>query len=217
MYVKDMMIENPITIGKDTKITAALDLMLGNNIHRLPVVDKAGNLIGIITESLIKDGASTRATSLSIYELNYLLSKTEVEEVMIKKVITIDKGAFVEEAARIMRENNIGCLPVVEEGKVIGIITTNDILDALMNLLGYRSNGSKYIIRIEEDRVGLLEAISSTFHKENVSISNMSIFYGKEDIDVIVIAHNENYDDMKSALEKEGFNVSYAGLHRPLD
>lgn len=212
MYIKDAMVENPFVITKDTKITVALDIMNQNEFHRLPVVDEDGKIIGLITEGIITDNPSNKATSLSVYELNYLFSKTPVEDIMIKDVITIGKDAFLDEAAAFMRQNGIGCLPVVENEKVIGIVTDNDIFDAFANLLGYNVEGSKYIIDIEEDKVGIIESIAMCFVKESVSIATISTYYGSSGIQIIIIANGRNVEEMKKALEDEGFNVAYAAL-----
>lgn len=212
MYVKDAMVKDPISIRKDTKITVALDIMNEYEFHRLPVIDEDENVIGLITEGIITDNPSNKATSLSVYELNYLFSKTPVEDIMIKDVITIDEDAFLEEAADLMRKNGIGCLPVVEGNKIIGILTDNDIFDAFVSLLGYDVPGSKYIINIEEDKVGIIEKIASCFVKQNVSIATIATYYGSYGIQIIIIANGRNVEEMKAALEADGFEVAYAEL-----
>ena len=127
MYVKDHMTEKPYTITKDVVISKAVEIMRKNHFHRLPVVDDQGKLIGLVTGGLVKEKSGASSTSLSIYELNYLLSKTQVQDIMITDVKTISQDVFVEVAAQTMLENEISVLPVVDENnKVIGIIT--DIL-----------------------------------------------------------------------------------------
>ena len=128
MYVKDHMTEKPYTITKDVVISKAVEIMRKNHFHRLPVVDDQGKLIGLVTGGLVKEKSGASSTSLSIYELNYLLSKTEVQDIMITDVKTISQDVFVEVAAQTMLENEISVLPVVDENnKVIGIITDKDI------------------------------------------------------------------------------------------
>ena len=163
MYVKDTMTIDPFCINKDTKVSHALDIMNQNEFHRLPVVDNNGKLIGLITEGTITESSPSKATSLSIHEINYLLSKTPVEDIMIKNVKAIEPNALLEEAATLMRTHQIGCLPVVENDKVVGIITDNDIFDAFINLLGYNVSGSRYVINIKQDSCGVITNMTKCF------------------------------------------------------
>jgi acetoin utilization protein AcuB len=135
MYVKDHMTPNPYTITKDVVISKAVEIMRKNHFHRLPIVDEQGRLTGLVTGGLVEEQSGANSTSLSIYELNYLLSKTKVADIMIKgkDVKTISQDVFVEVAAQTMLDNEISCLPVVDEDMaVLGLITT----DQISNLLG---------------------------------------------------------------------------------
>ena len=172
MLVKDRMTANPYCISKDTSISAALDLMAERDFHRIPVA--AGQeLVGLVTEGTIAENTPSKATSLSVYELNYLLAKSTVESVMIKDVVTIHPDALLEEAAVLMRQHDIGCLVVTEGRKVVGIITQNDIFEAFIDLLGYYEEGSRYVIAVE-DKPGVLAAIAAEFAKNGVSINGVN-------------------------------------------
>ena len=161
MLVKDRMTANPYCISKDTSISAALDLMAERDFHRIPVA--AGQeLVGLVTEGTIAENTPSKATSLSVYELNYLLAKSTVESVMIKDVVTIHPDALLEEAAVLMRQHDIGCLVVTEGRKVVGIITQNDIFEAFIDLLGYYEEGSRYVIAVE-DKPGVLADLTGLF------------------------------------------------------
>ena len=151
MYVKNRMTKNPITISPDSTISEVLDLMAQKNVHRLPVVE-GDTLIGLLTEGVIQENSPSHASSLSIHEINYLLSKTMVKDIMIRKVITIGPDALLEEAALLMKKNEIGGLPVVVGNKLVGIITVNDILGAFVDLLGYYQPGSRVVIEVSNDR-----------------------------------------------------------------
>ena len=118
MSVKDFMSTNLITVSPTTPIFDAVDLMKQHKIHRLPVVEGT-TLIGLITEGVIQEALPSKATSLSVYEVNYLLNKTSVKEIMIKKVETIGPDALLEDGIAQMRQNNVGVLPVIEEGKLV--------------------------------------------------------------------------------------------------
>ncbi len=207
MYVKDNMIPSPITIKPDQSVSEAVDLMSENKLHRLPVVDDQGKLIGLVTESVISRNTPNSASSLSVYELNYLLNKLKISDIMIRDVKTIGKDALLEEAATVLRKYDIGCLPVTEEdGKLIGIITHNDIFTAFIDLLGYNHNGMRYVISISEDKPGILEDVARIFKEEDISISNLAVYNNTRGIEVVVIA--KGYDDVTQKLKDAGYNVT---------
>ncbi len=207
MYVKDTMTANPYCISKDTKVSHALDVMNQNEFHRLPVINEKGKLIGLITEGTITESSPSKATSLSIHEINYLLSKTPVEDIMIKYVKSIAPDALLEEAATMMRTYQIGCLPVVEDDQVIGIITDNDIFDAFINLLGYNVEGSRYVVNIEQDTYGVMYNLTKCFADKKISITNISTYYGPRGIEIIIITKDKDTKGMKKVLIDAGFDV----------
>ena len=207
MYVKDNMIPSPITIRPDQSVSEAVDLMSENKLHRLPVVDDQEKLIGLVTESVISRNTPNSASSLSVYELNYLLNKLKISDIMIRDVITIGKDALLEEAATVLRKFDIGCLPVTEEdGRLIGIITHNDIFTAFIDLLGYNHSGMRYVISISEDRPGIMEDVARIFKEEEVSISNLAVYNNTRGIEVVVIA--KGYDDVTQKLKDAGYKVT---------
>jgi len=125
--IKDWMTRDVKTIGPDTNVPEAHRIMTQNNIRRLPVLD-GGKLVGIVTRGDVRGAEASDATSLSIWELNYLLSRLEISKVMTKRPITISAESTIREAAQTMLDNKISGLPVVDErGKVVGIITESDI------------------------------------------------------------------------------------------
>lgn len=207
MYVKDNMIAHPITLKPDQSVSEAVDLMSENSLHRLPVVDDNGKLLGLITETVITSNTPNNASTLSVFELNYLLNKLSIKDIMIKDVKTINKDALLEEAATIMRKYNVGCLPVVEEdNKLIGIITHNDIFTAFVDLLGYNHNGMRYVISIPEDKTGIMENIASIISKNGVSISNLAVYNNTRGIEVVVITYG--YEDLSEKLKEAGYKVT---------
>lgn len=206
MYVKDRMTPNPYCISKDTAISAALDIMADRNFHRIPVVD-GKKLVGLVTEGTIAENTPSKATSLSIYELNYLLSKNKVDSVMIRDVVTIAPSALLEEAAVLMRKNDIGCLVVVENNEVVGIITQNDIFEAFVDLLGYYEEGTRYVIEVSEDKPGVLAELTGCFFNSNAHITNLAVYHRSEIIDVVIRARNVEPTSMKETLREKGFKV----------
>ncbi len=206
MYVKDWMTKDPYCISKDTSISAALDIMQDRDFHRIPIVE-GKKLVGLVTEGTIAEHTPSKATSLSMHELNYLLSKNKVDAVMIKNVITISPDALLEEAAVLMRKHTIGCLVVVEKDEVVGIITQNDIFEAFIDLMGYYREGQRYVIEIEEDKPGVLAKIGQCFSDESISISNLAVYHRPDRIEVVVLANGNNGDKMKQVLTDKGYKV----------
>lgn len=208
--VKDFMTKDVITCEPDEKITKVIDLMNSKKIHRLPVVDANNQLIGIITEGMIA-GANNSATSLSIFELNYLLSKTDVKTVMIKKVIKINENELMEAAAQKMLQNDIGCLPVVNENdQVVGILTQNDIFKSFLDVLGWDHTGSRITLEVK-DEVGALEKIAKIFADQHVSISNIGVYASKDGVASMVIrSDTKEIEALKSSLEQGGYVVQEA-------
>ena len=208
--VTDFMTKDVITCEPDEKITKVIDLMNTKHIHRLPVVDANGKLTGMITEGMIA-GANNSATSLSIFELNYLLSKTDVKTVMIKNVISIRENELMEEAAQKMLQNDIGCLPVTDrDGKVVGILTQNDIFKSFLNVLGWENTGSRITLEVK-DEVGALEKISKIFADQAVSISNIGVYASQDGVASMVIrSDTTQIDPITKALEEGGYTVQEA-------
>lgn len=129
-FVRDWMTPNPITIVPKTTLPDAHKLMTESNIRRLPVVDR-GRLVGIVTLGDVREAQPSDATSLSIYELHYLLSKLTVDQIMTREPLTIAPEATIREAARLMLDHKIGGLPVMAQERLVGIITESDIFRVL--------------------------------------------------------------------------------------
>src|SRR4030043_2143264 len=127
MRIRDMMTKNPVTVDSETLVMDAQKIMKENNVRRLPIVDK-GKLLGIVTKHYILEASPSPATSLSVHELNYLLSKMKVKEIMKKNPLTLTPDTPFEEALRIGQEKKIGSFPVVDNGKLVGIATETDTI-----------------------------------------------------------------------------------------
>lgn len=207
MYVKDSMSKDLQVIKPNQTISEAIEAMSLKSLHRLPVVDDNNKLVGLITESMITSNTSNNASSLSVFELNYLLNKLKVSDVMIKDPVTINEDALLEEAATVMNNSKIGCLPVVDRDNVlIGIITHNDIFTAFINLLGYKHNGLRYVINVKEDKPGIMAEIAKCFKDNNLSITNLAVYNTVRGIEVVVISADKN--DISKQLIQIGFNVT---------
>ena len=153
MLVKERMSRRPILCTPDLPVSDALDQMKKERIRRMPVVDKNGHLVGIVSDKDLLRASPSPATSLSVWEITYLLSKLKIADVMTKKVITVVEDTPIEDAARVMVDNKIGGLPVVNEGgAVVGIITETDIFKTFIELLGARKNGVRITMYVTDVR-----------------------------------------------------------------
>ncbi|MGQ9780048.1 MAG: CBS and ACT domain-containing protein [Bacillota bacterium] len=174
MFVRNWMTENPMTVTENVPVLEAGEIMRRNGFSRLPVV-RDGRLVGIVTEMDIIRVSPSPATTLSVFEMNYLLSKLTVKDVMTKNPKTIAPEATLEEAAVLMRDYKIGALPVVEDGKLVGIITESDIFDAFISLMGLREASSRITLEVE-DRVGVLAEITQMIKDRGINIITMATF-----------------------------------------
>src|SRR4030042_6173188 len=141
MLVGSIMSRDLITVTDKTAIDEALRGMREKKVRRLPVLNAKGKLVGIVAEKDMLYAAPPPATSLSIHEIHYLVSKLTVEEIMTKNVITVTDDTPLEEAASVMADKRIGALPVMHDGKLVGIVTETDIFKAFLDLLGAREPG----------------------------------------------------------------------------
>ena len=150
MIISRVMTKNPVFAHPEMNVNDIRSLMDKEKIGHVPVLDKNNSLIGLVTrEDLIKAGPSA-ATSLDMYEISYLLSKITVKDVMEKNVVTVGENEVVEEAARIMADKGIGCLPVMRGNLLVGIITDTDLFHVFVNAFGARHQGVRFTCNIRE-------------------------------------------------------------------
>ena len=149
MLVGERMSRPVITVSDDAPIMEAFDLLKRENIRRAPVV-KDGKLVGIISDHDLLNASPSQATTLSVYELPYLLGKIKVRDVMTKEVISVAEDTPIEEAARIMADNKLGGLPVLRDRQVVGVITETDLFKIFLELMGARDKGVRATFLVEE-------------------------------------------------------------------
>lgn len=207
MYVKDWMTKDPIVLSPNDSITDAFDVMKKGDFHRVPICQN-GKLVGLITGSTLADFAPSKATTLSVYEINSLLNKTECKDIMITDVHTISPDALLEEAAEKMNIYNVTCLPVVDSNNmIVGIITQKVIFGAFIDLMGYYSKGSRVVIDVPQDEVGILKKLGTVLAESNINITHFIVtrYNG-----VQIVIRTSDVDDLKvtSILESHGFKVS---------
>ncbi|RSI47928.1 CBS domain-containing protein [Streptococcus sanguinis] len=200
MAVKDFMTRKVVYISPNTTIAHAADMMREQELHRLPVIEN-DQLVGLVTEGTIAEASPSKATSLSIYEMNYLLNKTKVGDVMIRDVVTISQFASLEDATYLMLKNKIGILPVVDNEQLYGVITDRDIFKAFLEVSGYGEEGVRLRF-VTENKVGVLEQIIRLLVEENLNISNTVNIPRKDGKVVIEVQLAGNID---TALLKKKF------------
>ena len=208
MYVRDIMTTNVVTIPSSTSIADAKRIMEAHHIRRLPVVDK-GKLVGIVTENRLESVSPSKATSLTVWQLSYLLDRTPVKEIMEGNVMTITPDATVEESVAIAQGSRVGALVVVEDGRVVGICTTNDFFYKIVNkVLGLGEPGT----RIEVTGGGeskALEEVISTVNRHGLKITTLHIIPSSEAIekDAVVHVDSDNVSQLITELEGKGYPV----------
>ena len=167
MLVRDWMTRGPVTVTPDTPVMDALKLISERRVRRLPVV-RDGKLVGITTRKDLKDAMPSKATTLSVWELNYLLSKLTVEEIMGRPVITAQEDEYMEDAALRMQEHKFGGLPVLNaQGQMTGIITTSDVIRAFTTILGMNEGGQRLTLDMP-DVPGSLERAAQAVQPSNI-------------------------------------------------
>ena len=175
MYVSDWMTTRVFTVGPDDYLSDAITLIRERNIKHLPVV-KGGRIAGIISDRDIKEFSPSKATSLDIYELHYLLANTRIKEVMRPKVVTTTPDTPVEEAAMIMLDKNIGCLPVVADGCLSGIISDRDIFHAMVDITGVRHGGHRVTV-VLSDQPGSIREVGDVIRKHGFHLQGILTSY----------------------------------------
>ncbi len=175
MYVSDWMTKNVHTVSPDDYLSDAIALMKEQEIRHVPVV-KNGKLKGMISDRDIKEFTPSKATSLDIYELHYLLAKTKIKEIMKTKVVTTTPETPVEEAAMILLDRKIGCLPVLVNDGIAGIISDRDIYRALVDITGVRHGGHRICVTIE-DRPGSIKEVADIVRRHNYRLQGILTSY----------------------------------------
>lgn len=208
MFVKNKMTTNPFTVSPDNNVPEAHEIMKTHGIKRLPVI-KDGKLVGIVSKEDILRASPSQATTFSINEVTYLLSKTKISQIMKKEPISISPDALLEEAALLMRDNAIGFLPVVENNKLVGIITEGDIFDSFIEMLAFRDRGTRLTIEAD-DEPGILANLTGIFGSHGANITHVAVYRGSSGKSSVVIGVNSlNTAEMEKSIEEQGFRILY--------
>jgi acetoin utilization protein AcuB len=200
MQVGERMSHPIISVAPDMPVHDALDMFKRERIRRAPVV-KDGKLVGIVSDHDLLNASPSPATSLSIWEMNYLLSKIKVSDVMTKKVLTVDEETPIEEAARIMADNKVGGVPVMRDGHVVGIITETDLFKVFLEFMGAREKGVR-ITALLDEKPGQLAKITKAISEAGGNFVAFGQFYGEDPSNRIVTFKVKNLekDEAKKAI-----------------
>jgi acetoin utilization protein AcuB len=209
MRVKNRMTRAPITVQPKTSYNEALRLMEQNNINHLPVLNKKGELVGIVTQHDMLEAEPSRVSTLSIFEIASLLDKVTMDQIMSRPVKAIQGDCSISEAAHFMLEEDVGCLPVMEEGKMVGIITDNDIFKTFVEVTGGGESGTRVEAKLP-NVMGQLAAFTKAVTESGAWIVSLALTYD-ESGDFFFIDMKERGGDetkLKEELEKMG-SVEY--------
>lgn len=207
MFVRDSMTANPITIHSSTPVLEAINILKKHKLRQLPVVDN-NKIVGLVSRYDLMTVSPSPASTLSVYEINYLLSKMVVKDCMNKNPIAIQPETNIEEAALLMRDNQLDALLVTENSKLIGIITESDIFDQLIKIFGFRKAGSRLVVEVV-DKVGVLADLVDEVR--NMGINLIGVALNEKDDQKIQIMVRVSVADPSELVEKikskEGFKI----------
>ena len=209
MYVSERMTRYPATVMPNYSVSKAYQIMTEGHYSQLPVVDSDNKLIGLVTEKLLAEVNPSSATSLSVYEINYLLSKTKVQDIMKTGIFKINKDALIEVLLQfIMKENRISSLPVVEgDNYLAGIITRTDIFKAFIDIMGVKATGTRIAITTE-DKVGVLADITSILAQHNINIRNITDISENGKSEITIKVRSLDATAAVEDINAKGYNVT---------
>ncbi len=208
MFVKSRMTAKPFTVTPDNTVPEAVAIMTAHRVRHLPVLSE-GRVVGVVSKGDLAAAGPSRATTFSAGEINYLLSKLRVSKVMTRDPIVISSDALLEEAAVLMRDNKIEMLPVVDDGKLVGVITESSILDAYIEILGFRDRGTRLTIEAS-DSPGTLARLSGITGRHGANITHLAVYRGLGENSFVVVGLNVlDTEELEAEMEQAGFKVLY--------
>lgn len=205
MLVREWMTPDPQTVNASTPVMEAMQRLREGGFRRLPVVQN-GKLIGIVTDRDLKEATPSKATTLSIYELNYLLSKLVVKDVMRSPVITVRMDDPIEQAALLMEEHRISGLPVLDNGNLVGILTITDLMRALVSFLALREGGKRVTVELP-DEPGVLARVANQGAPSNIVAAVTTGIQAGHKRRLVLRATGEGADEFADRLKSAGIEV----------
>jgi acetoin utilization protein AcuB len=212
MRIRDFMSTNVVAVDEKTSLHDARKIMDAHKIRRLPVMKK-DKLVGLVTKHMLLEAAPSPATTLSIHELHYLLAKTTVKDIMVKNPYTISPDTPAEEALQLGQEMGYGAFPVVEDGRLVGVVTESDIVRLMTRVLGMREQGKRIDIRANKEFGNMQRIMKTLDDHKTVLLSMMSLppEHSDEDWLVVLRLKSEDAEPIAKELKSSGFNVTYVG------
>jgi len=214
MQLRDIMTTNVVAVKSDTAFTNIRDLMRTHKIERIPVVDK-GKLVGLVTKENLLRVRPSPATSLSVWEITSLLADLKAKDIMVKNVVTASADMTIESAIALAQGKKVGCLPVMDNGKLVGIVTTNDFFYKILNpLLGIGEPGSRITIHDAQqtkDKREIYEVIGK--HNANVITSIYMSHPGTQERDLTIHLDVEDVGSIVKDLEMLKYKVEVRERH----
>lgn len=209
MLVKDRMTRDLVTITPDTSFPDAFSILRDKKIRHLPVLDKK-KLVGVVAQTDLLHASPSSATTLTVFEINYLLANLHVKEVMSSPPITVHEDDPLEEAARVMVEKKVGCLPVMSNGDLVGMITETDIFESFVEILSGREASLRVSIRVPNVR-GELARLAGIIAGAGGNICSVASFRGESPEHLYVTFRLEGVDEetLLARLEAEGETVTH--------
>jgi len=211
MRIRDFMSTNVVAVDEKTSLHDARKIMEAHRIRRLPVMKK-DKLVGLVTERMLLEASPSPATALSIHELHYLLAKMTVKDIMVKKPYTISPDMPPEEALQLGQEMGYGGFPVVEEGRLVGVVTESDIVRLMTRVLGVTKKGKRITISAS-DEFGNMQRIMQILDKHKAVLLSLMSLKEPEERDWLIVLRVESKDaePIAKELNSSGFNVTYVG------
>ena len=211
MRIRDIMSDNVVAVDEKTSLHDARKIMDAHKIRRLPVMKK-DKLVGLVTEHMLLEASPSPATALSIHELHYLLAKMTVKEIMVTKPYTISPDMPPEDALQLGQEMGYGGFPVVENGRLVGVVTESDIVRLMTRVLGVTKKGTRITIKTS-NAFGNMQKIMNILDKnKTVLLSLMSLKEPDEEERLIVLRlDSNNAEPIAKELTSSGFNITYVG------
>lgn len=212
MKIRDFMSSNVVAVSEDTSLHDARKIMKAHKIRRLPVLKK-DKLVGYVTERMLLEASPSPATALSIHELHYLLAKMTVKDIMVRNPFTVSADMPAEDALQLGQEKGYGGFPVVDDGKLVGIVTESDIVRIMTRVLGVREKGTRIDIQATKDFGNMQRIMEVLDRNKTVLLSLMTLPPGEdEDYWLIVLRlKSEKANKIVEEIKSAGFNVTYVG------
>ena len=211
MRIRDIMSTNVVAVDETTSIHDARKIMEAHKIRRLPVIRK-NKLVGLVTKHMLLEAAPSPATSLSVHELHYLLAKLTVKDIMVKNPYTISPDMPPEDAMQLGQEMGYGAFPVVENGRLVGMVTESDIVRLMTRILGVAKKGRRITIKASAV-FGNMQRIMNILDKNKIALLSLMSFKEPDEREWLIILRLDCDDagPIAKELTASGFNVTYVG------